>query len=316
MSRPSADDRLRRLLAAVPWIAANDGPAVTDVCARFGYTESELVEDLDLLFMCGLYPFTPDTLIEADVAEGRVFIRYAEFFARPLRLTPTEALAVVAAGAALTAVPGAPADGPLTSGLRKLAAVLGVDPDEAAVGVELGDAPPTVLAALQQAATDRHQVELDYYSYGRDVWSRRVIDPHRVFSSAGAWYVDGWCHAVGGDRLFRIDRMRDVAVLATTFVARPDRPTALYQARPGDTTVTLELDPAVRWVAEQYPHDELAELDGGRCRVTLHISERPWLERLLLRLGPAAAVVDGDRRVGPEAARRLLTRYGDADTSR
>jgi proteasome accessory factor C len=315
MSRPNADDRLRRLLAAVPWIAANDGPTVTEVCARFGYTEKELVEDLELLFMCGLYPFTPDTLIEADIADGRVFIRYAEFFARPLRLTPTEALAVVAAGAALTAVPGAAGEGPLASGLRKLATALGIDPDET-VDVELGDAEPTVLATVQRASAERHQVALDYYSYGRDQWSRRTIDPHRVFSSAGAWYVEGYCHAVEDDRLFRLDRMRGVEPLATTFEARPERATSLYEARPGDTTVTLELDAAARWVAEQYPHAELVELEGGRCRVTLHVSERPWLERLLLRLGPAATVVDGDREVGPEAARRLLARYGAAPTSR
>ncbi|HUQ39841.1 MAG TPA: WYL domain-containing protein [Acidimicrobiales bacterium] len=315
MVRPNADDRLRRLLAAVPWIAANDGPTVADVCTRFGYTEKELVEDLELLFMCGLYPFTPDTLIEADIADGRVFIRYAEFFARPLRLTPTEALAVVAAGAALTAVPGAAGEGPLTSGLRKLATVLGIDPDET-VDVELGEAEPSVLASLQQASDQHHQVALDYYSYGRDQWSRRTIDPHRVFSSAGAWYVDGYCHAVEGDRLFRLDRMRGVERLDTTFEPRPDRATSLYQARPGDTTVTLELDASARWVAEQYPHAGLVELDGGRCRVTLQVSERPWLERLLLRLGPAATIVDGDTAVGPDAARRLLARYGTDGGSR
>lgn len=49
----SADDRLRRMLALVPWVAAHDGPAVEEVCMRFGCTERELVEDLGLLFLCG-----------------------------------------------------------------------------------------------------------------------------------------------------------------------------------------------------------------------------------------------------------------------
>jgi len=70
--RVSADDRLRRLLALVPWVAAHDGPTVEEVCARFGCTEQDLVEDLELLFVCGLYPYTPDVLIETDIADGRV----------------------------------------------------------------------------------------------------------------------------------------------------------------------------------------------------------------------------------------------------
>jgi hypothetical protein len=41
----------------------------------------------------------------------------------------------------------------------------------------------------------------------------------------------------------------------------------------------------------------------------LRISERGWLERLLLRLGPDAKVVAGDKEVGRDAARRLLRRY-------
>ena len=44
-------------------------------------------------------------------------------------------------------------------------------------------------------------------------------------------------------------------------------------------------------------------------RVTLPVSERAWLERLLLRAGPAARVVDGDHGTGPAAAARVLARY-------
>ena len=50
MPRPPAEERLRRILAVVPWVAAADGPRMADVCERFGYrTETELQEDLNLL---------------------------------------------------------------------------------------------------------------------------------------------------------------------------------------------------------------------------------------------------------------------------
>jgi proteasome accessory factor C len=308
--RAGAEESLRRLLALVPWVAGRDGPRIEEVCARFGCTEAELMEDLELLFMCGLYPFTPDTLIEVTIEEDRVWIRYANFFSRPLRLTPAEGLFLLAAGTTLLSLPGTDPEGPLSRGLAKLAAALGVNPEEA-VGVELGHAPPEILATLQRAAADHNQVEIDYYSYGRDGWARRIIDPHRVFNATGQWYVDAWCHHAVGERVFRIDRMRGAELLDATFEHRPiSGTTRTYSPRPHDPVVVLELDEQSRWVAEQYPHEGVEEVGSGRWRVRLRVSERAWLERLLLRLGPRARVVDGDATIAAVAAERVLVRYG------
>jgi len=304
-----ADQRLRRLLALVPWVASQDGPRIEDVCSRFGCSEPEVVADLGLLFLCGVHPFTPDTLIDATVEDGRVWIRFADWFARPLRLTPAEGLALVAAGNALLAVPGTDPEGPLARGLAKVAAVLGVDPDEA-VGVELGAAPPEVLAALQRASGEHRRVDIEYYSFGRDAWTRRVIDPHQVFNAAGQWYVAAWCHLATADRVFRVDRTRSATVLDSAFEPRP--PTAqpaVFTARADDPVVVLEVANEARWVAEEYPVEGVDELPGGRRRVRLRISERAWLERLLLRLGPAARVLEGDPAVAAVAAARVAGRY-------
>jgi proteasome accessory factor C len=305
----TAEARLHRLLALVPWVAARDGPSVAEVCARFGCTEDELADDLQLLFLCGLHPYTPDTLIDVDIAEGRVWIRYADYFSRPLRLTPAEGLALLAAGQAVLAAPGADEEGPLARGLGKLAAALGIG-DPEAVEVALAPASAEVMRALSDAVGTRRQVEIDYYSYGRDQWTRRVVDPYAVFSAGGQWYLSAWCHAVDDERLFRVDRMRAARPLDSRFEPPTERRDfAVYRARPDDPRVTLELEPAARWVLEQYPVEESVDLGGGRTRLRLAVSERAWLERLLLRLGPAARVVEGDDSVGSEAACRLLRRY-------
>lgn len=304
-----ADQRLRRLLAMVPWVASQDGPRIEDVCSRFACTEDEVVADLGLLFLCGVHPFTPDTLIDAAVEDGRVWIRFADWFARPLRLTPAEGLALVAAGNVLLAVPGTDPEGPLARGLAKVAAVLGVDPDEA-VGVELGSAPPEVLAALQRASAGRRQVEIEYYSFGRDAWTRRTIDPHQVFNAAGQWYVAGWCHLASADRLFRVDRARSATVVDATFTARPvAAQPPVFSPRPDDPLVVLDLAPDARWVAEEYPVEAVEDRPDGQRRVRLRVSETAWLERLLLRIGPAARVVEGDVTIAPAAAARVAARY-------
>jgi proteasome accessory factor C len=317
MARIGADERLRRLLAMIPWIAAHDGPTIAEVCSRFDVTEKELLADLDLLWMCGLYPYTPDMLIEVDIADDRVWIRYAEYFNRPLRLTPAEGLALVGAGQALLAAPGTDPEGPLARGLATVATVLGVGGGEA-LDVDLGAAPAGVLATLQQAAAGHRQVELDYYSFGRDEWTTRVVDPWRVFNAAGQWYLAGHCHRAGAERLFRVDRVRSAVTLDTAIEVPATSPSPLagadppvYSPRPDDPVVVLELARSAHWVRDQYPNEGVKELRCGRLRVRLRVSELAWLDRLLLRLGRNAKVVQGDTAAVDKAARRILVRYQD-----
>jgi len=311
--RKGADEKLQRMLALVPWVAARDGPTLAEVCERFGCTEAELVSDLDRLFMCGLYPYTPDVLIDVDVADGRVWIRYADYFSRPLRLTPAEGLALLAAGKAVQSFPGADQSGPLARGLAKLSRTLGIAGDDA-LDVALATVPQQVMDTLRTAVDDRRQVDLEYYSFGRDEVTRRVVDPYAVFSAGGQWYLSAYCHAVDDERLFRIDRVR-AAVLLDSPVQHTEGSVAaaVYNARDDDARVTIELTPAGRWVAEQYPVENTREGRGGRLRVALAVSERAWLERLLLRLGPEGKVTkaseDGLADAGRQAACRLLERY-------
>ena len=123
--RPLVGPRLQRVLAVVPWVLAHPGVTVTELAERFEIPEAELERDLALLPLCGLPPYTADRLIDVSVIDGEVEIRLAEYFERPLRLSPAEGLALLAAGRALLAVPGADAAGPLATALDKLEHALG-----------------------------------------------------------------------------------------------------------------------------------------------------------------------------------------------
>jgi proteasome accessory factor C len=317
VSRPSAAERLERLLAVVPWVVAQDGPTVKETCERFGISERDLIADLNLLFMCGVYPYTPDALIEVDIDGGRVWVRFADWFRRPLRLTPPEGLALVAAARALLGVPdpgGAPGTGEdrgaLASAVSKLEMVLGAGGEEA-LEVELGAASAEVLRTFQRAGSERRKARVDYYSFGRDEVGERVVRPWRLFSSGGHWYLLAWCEKVADKRLFRVDRVRSATLLDEQFEPPEDLGSVtLYESKPDDPTVVLDLAPGAHWIVERYPNEGTDELDDGYVRVRLRASSRAWLERLLLRAGPDATVVSGADGVLRDAARRLLGVYG------
>lgn len=309
MSREAADTRLGRLLAIVPWIAARDGPTIEEVGRRFDVAEQDLLEDLNLLFLCGIYPFTPDVLVDVNIADGRVWISMADWFRRPLRLTPQEALALVSAGQAFMAVPGADPQGSLATALEKLETVLGIGPGEG-LDVELADVRPGLIDRLRNASESREKVRIGYYSYGRDGYSERVVHPWRVFNAGGQWYLSAWCEKAVGERLFRADRITEFEPLGETF--HDDVPAAapkVFSPAEDDPVWVLDLERPAHWVAEQYPNDGVESRPGGILRVTLRAGERAWLERLLLRAGPVVRVVQGDPGLGADAARRVLARY-------
>jgi proteasome accessory factor C len=206
-------------------------------------------------------------------------------------------------------VPGSDENGPLATALDKLEAALGVSE------VVVDFAAPEHLRDVQRAAADGERIEIDYWSAGRDALTTRRIDPGPPFFALGEWYTDAHDHHSGESRMFRVDRIRAVRATAERFEPTPaGAPGAVYNPRPDDRRVTLDLPASASWIAESFPAESVEERPDGGQRVTLAVSENAWLERLLLRAGPEARVVAPDESVeiGPAAARRLLARYRSA----
>ena len=312
MPRPSATDRLGRILSMVPWIASQDGPLIDEVCARFGISREELLDDLNVVFLVGLYPYTPESLIEVDVDDDRVWIDYTNFFERPLRLSRDEALALLAAGVASENQPGHDPDGPLARGVAKVAAVLGIDLDDD-LGVVIADDEVEHLAALDDAMADGRVLHIGYFSHARNESTERDIEPLRRFATEGAWYLDAYCRSSGDSRVFRVDRITSIEPTDERFERTGARTsTAAFEMTDDLPRVTVRIPAGAAWVVEQYPTDGVVELPDGRLDVTLAVSAGPWLERLLLRLGGEASVVEAPAEfqdAGSAVARRLLARY-------
>jgi proteasome accessory factor C len=308
MSRPLAEHELSRILALVPWIVAHPGRSKSEVAQRFGISVEELESDLDLVLMIGVPPYSPAEYIDVDADGDTVTIRLADYFRRPLRLDPTEGLALLAAGRALLAVPGSDPVGPLATALEKLEAALEL-PD-LVVSIDA----PEYLDAVRNAAEHDERLEIDYWSAGRDELTSRRIDPMTVFFALGEWYVDAWCHRADAERLFRVDRIRAVRPTGERFesAAPALEPGAVYRPRAEDPRVTLSLPGTAQWVVESYPAELVEETDDGRLRVRLAVSEAAWLARLVLQAGPDARIVDPPelQTVAADAARRIADRYG------
>jgi proteasome accessory factor C len=299
----------------VPYVIQHQGAPLAELSSVFGVTESELAQDLDLLFVSGLPPYGPGDLIEVRVEDGRVWIDMADYFDRPLRLTRNEALALYLRATELAATPGLPEAEAVRSALGKLENALGPAELGALSGhVEAsGDgAASGALGTLRDAVARRERVEIEYYAASSAETSVRTIDPEELFSALGHWYVVAWDDRSDSERMFRVDRVRRAKATGERFQPRgllgAGRP--LYSSSEDDRTVRLALRPPARWVAEYYRADVEGERDA-EVIVSLPARRLEWLVRLVLRLGPDARVLDPaelDEAVR-DLAGKLLERY-------
>ena len=305
-------ERLRRLLVVVPYLVRNPGTAVPDLSRLFGVSETEILDDLNLLFLTGLPPYGPGDLVEVDIDdERRVWVRMADHFSRPARMTREEGLALYLRGNEVLGAGAVEEAEALRSALRKIADALGADALAQAVEVaEGGTTGP--LGAVRAAAAEHRTIEIDYYSGTRDELTTRRVDPEQVFSALGNWYVAAWDRSAEDERLFRVDRIREARATDERFEPRglAGAGRDLYTGTEEDVDVRLRLRPGARWVAEYYVVRDEEERDGD-LEVTLPTKSLAWLPKLVLRLGGQVQVL-APPELGAatrDLARRTLARY-------
>jgi proteasome accessory factor C len=314
-----AKDQVGRLLNLVPYLHGREQVSLEDAARALAVSPDQLDKDLRVLFLCGLPGGYPDDLIDVDLdaleGEGMIRVTNADYLARPLRLTPTEASAIIVALRVLRAGAGDDTREVVDRALSKLeAAAAGVAPPV----VDPGDVAVSTLALraeLEGAVAAGRQVRLTYYVPARDEESERVVDPHAVVAYHGVDYLDAWCHSAEAPRLFRLDRIHDATVLDSAVVTDASETRDLSDgvfARGGEATlVTLALQREARWVEEYYAVQAVRPSHDGTSEVDLLVGDERWLERLLLRLAPYARVVSPEHYADgtAEAVRAALALY-------
>lgn len=321
MTATGTTDRMTRLLALVPYLTARpDGVALAEAARDFGVTEKQLRSDLELLWMCGLPGHGPGDLIDLSFEGDRVRVTFTAGMVRPLRLTTDEAVALVVALKTLLELPGLAEREAVSTALAKLSAAAGHAAEVTPVALSV-DAHEQTLAVVRDALERKRALHLHYYVPTRDERTERTVDPMGLLLVDGRWYLEAWCRRVEGVRLFRLDRVDEVAVLDEPAAPPPqatsrDVEGGVYQPEPGSPVVRLRLDRSARWVADYYPVDSTAPVDDppGGLAVTLRTADLAWARRLVASLGGGATVEEPAELAEQVAAdaRAALARYGVA----
>src|SRR5689334_10221338 len=308
----TATQRLGRLLDMVPWLLQHRGVAIADVAREFGVDEGQIVEDLELLFVCGTPGYGHAELIDAQWDSGYVYLDNAD----PMRLSRDEAVTLTAGLQALgSTIVGSDVVERTLEKIRAAAATtVGEPTGRIALDLDDGSQHPA-MPTLKDAFARGRRVHLRYYVATRDESTERDVDIMRILNLDSQWYVEGYCHRARGVRLFRLDSIEDVTVLDADGTPPPEaRPRDLddvFVPGENDLTVVLEASRWAAWIADYYPNEGVVRGDDGSLRVTLKVADPALVRRLVLRLGGEARVVEPSELVDAVAreARDALAAY-------
>ncbi len=296
-------ERFARLVALASILIAGgrDGRpvAIDDVCERLQVTEFELRDDINVLnvvnFGGGTY------VLYAEVLEDERMIEvdpqpYGDSFARPARLLPVEAKALVAAidllGEHIPQVS-------LASAREKIVKALGEDPLMQGLHVVDPSGDDSQIArVISTAITKQRMVELEYYKENEDEFSLRRVEPYALTNGREGWYLASFDPSRDDTRHFRLDRIKHARVLDETFTPRPEvDPSAEVDGwlRTGELEASrvarVWISPArARWVREQ--RRVAAELADGAIIVELPFVGTDWLVREVLKEAGDAVVLE------------------------
>ena len=286
---------------------------LADVLQRLQITEAELREDVAVLnvvnFGGGSYVLYAevhdDGTIEVDPEP------YSDNFARPARLLPVEAKALVAA---IDLIGDHLPEGTLESAREKIVAALGADPMEQGLHVaKSGGDDAAIARAASQGIRDNVLVNIEYYKANEDQFSERLIEPYALINGQEGWYVAAYDPAKDDVRHFRLDRIKTATVTDTHFEPRasvdPARDVEGWPRTgevPASRTARVWVSPErARWAREERHVAE--ELEDGSVIVELRFAGTDWLVReVLMEAGDAAIVEPADAREAVLAATAQL----------
>ena len=310
---PIRPERFARLvtLAGILIEAAREGSKldVAELRDSLQISDEELREDVDLLNVVNfgggayvLYAEVQGDTMEVDPEP------YGDNFARPARLLPLEAKALVAA---IDLIGEHIPKGSLTSAREKIVAALGQDPagDGLKITTAKGD-DSEIARVVSGAISERRLLEIEYYKENEDEFSSRRIEPYLLLNGQEGWYVHSYDPEREGPRSFRLDRIKSATVTAEQFDPRPGiEPDVHGWPRTGEVAASrvtrLWISPErARWAHEERRVAE--ELEDGAVVVELHYAGDDWLVREVLKEAGDAVVLE------PEDARAKVLEAAEA----
>jgi predicted DNA-binding transcriptional regulator YafY len=298
--------KMERLIGILSILLQREKVTAPELAAQFEVSRRTIQRDIDSLCRAGIPVST------AQGAGGGISIMEGYRVDRTV-LTQPEMQAILAGLRSLDSVSGTRRYAQL---MEKLSAGTGgLVSGGANMLIDLSSwyktSLPPKIERIQRAIEQHHAICFAYFSPKGE--SVRTVEPYYLVFHWSAWYVWAWCRSREDFRLFKLNRMTELAI-GEPFEPRPAPLPDLTPERifPAKYQVTVLLDPECRWrLVEEYGADCFIVEPDGRLRFTGGFPDGDSVLSWVLTFGDKAELLEPEelrRRLG-DLTKTLAERY-------
>ena len=276
--------KMERLIGILSILLQRDKVTAPELAEQFEVSRRTIQRDIESLCQAGI------PIATAQGTGGGISILKGYRVDRTVLTTP-EMQAILAGLQSLDSVSGTRRYAQL---MEKLSA--GSGSRDSHILIDLSSWYKTSLSpkieAIHSAIRQHLTIRFTYFS-PRET-AVRTIEPYDLVFQWSSWYVWGWCQTRQDFRLFKLNRMTDLA-LGEPFTPRPAPVPELSAERifPAKYQVTVLFDPACRWrLVEEYGPDSFTAQPDGRLRFTWGFPDADSVLSWVLTFGEGAELTE------------------------
>lgn len=297
--------KMERLIGILSILLQRERITAPELAEQFEVSRRTIQRDIESLCRAGI------PIATAQGAGGGISIMAGYRVDRTV-LTAPEMQAILAGLRSLDSVSGTRRYAQL---MEKLSAGSGSPASGTDLLIDLSswykDSLPPKIQVIQEAIGRHCTVRFRYFSPKGE--SLRTAEPYSLVFHWSAWYLWGWCRDREAFRLFKLNRMTELAA-GEPFEPRPAPLPDLAPERvfPMKCRVTVLFDPVWRWrLVEEYGADRFTVQPDGRLRFSGGFPDADSALGWVLTFGEGAELVEPRelRQRLHGMLRRALARY-------
>ncbi|SEW21449.1 helix-turn-helix transcriptional regulator [Chitinophaga arvensicola] len=169
--------------------------------------------------------------------------------------------------------------------------------------------PNRFLTDIQQALGMNQVISMEYFSFQEEAATRREVEPVGIFHMSANWHLIAFCRLRQGYRDFRVDRIRKLSVLTTTYKKSNHLSLQDYleqqRCRNEEATHLVKIsveNEVMRYIRDQKYYYGLMEENvvGARTELTFLLPSLGYFTRWLVMFGKTVEILQ------PEALKTAM----------
>ena len=260
-------EKAARLLDLVPYLYSHQGISIAELASVFSATESDILSDLNTLWMCGESRFD---LVDLEFESGYVSIHNAETLNMVRSLSVQETMSILF-GLDLLREEIDQTREDLVAEIDQMRSLISEEISQVVSATP--SIKPTIQSAIDTAIKSRKALKVSYHSISDDQISERIIDPLELIFRDNKLFLNAFCREVQSNRTFRVDRFQSAEVTDSEIDVDHS-----WVGAEEAITVTLKIHSDSRKVRELFTHLN-ANPDGTYSTA---VFSKQWLIREVL----------------------------------